>query len=38
MFKKTTILVCIACAVPLFAQSKQDDRIGEAASFFNAIA
>jgi lipid-binding SYLF domain-containing protein len=38
MFKKTTFLVCFACAVPLFAQSKQDDRIGEAASVLKDIA
>jgi lipid-binding SYLF domain-containing protein len=38
MFKKTTLVVCFACALPLFAQSKQDDRIGQAAAVLKDIA
>jgi lipid-binding SYLF domain-containing protein len=38
MFKKTTILALIACSAPLFAQSKQDDRISQAAAVIKTIS
>jgi SH3 domain-containing YSC84-like protein 1 len=37
MFKKLTVLMCFACALPLFAQSKADDRLNESAGVLKEI-
>jgi SH3 domain-containing YSC84-like protein 1 len=37
MFKKITVLMCFACALPVVAQTKADDRLNESADVLKTI-